>query len=83
VLACFGSATQHAQMFEEALGNFLLAYNHIRPKKLTAEAFEELKQNIHGRTMGNCCMNLGRWSSSMTGMIPRNEWKPRYMCGII
>ena len=29
-----------AQMFEEALGNFLLAYNHIRPKNLTAEELE-------------------------------------------
>ena len=28
VFACFGSAAQHAQMFEEALGNFLLAYTH-------------------------------------------------------
>ena len=40
--------------FEEALGNFLLAYNHIRPTKLTAEELEELTQTIHGRTMGKC-----------------------------
>jgi hypothetical protein len=52
VFACFGSAAQHAQMFEEALANFLLAYNHIRPTKLTAEELEELTQSIQSRTMG-------------------------------
>ena len=52
VFACFGSAAQHAQMFEEALGNFLLAYNYIRPEKMSAEELEELTQNIHIRTMG-------------------------------
>jgi hypothetical protein len=58
VFACFGSAAQHAQMFEEALGNFLLAYTHIRPKKLTAEELEELTQNTHGRTMGQLLREL-------------------------
>jgi len=35
VFACFGSAAQHAQFFEEALGEFLLAYNKICNKSLT------------------------------------------------
>jgi hypothetical protein len=58
VFACFGSAAQHAQMFEEALGNFLLAYNHIRVVKLTSEELEELTQSIHGRTMGQLLHEL-------------------------
>jgi hypothetical protein len=58
VFACFGSAAQHAQMFEEALGNFLLAYNQVRSKKLTAEEMEELTEAIHGRTMGQLLHEL-------------------------
>jgi hypothetical protein len=58
VFACFGAAAQHAQMFEEALGNFLLAYNHIRPKKMSAEELEELTQNIQARTMGQLLREL-------------------------
>src|SRR3954467_8889684 len=58
VFACFGSAAQHAQMFEEALGNFLLAYNQVRPVKMIAEELEELTQDIHGRTMGQLLHEL-------------------------
>jgi hypothetical protein len=58
VFACFGSAAQHAQMFEEALGNFLLAYNHIRPEKMSAEELEELTQGIQARSMGSLLHEL-------------------------
>lgn len=58
VFACFGSAAQHAQMFEEALGNFLLAYNHLRPEKMSDEESEELTQNIQARTMGQLLHKL-------------------------
>src|SRR4051812_22299718 len=52
VFACYGSAAQHAQLFEEALGNFLLAYNHIRSDRMSVEDLEALMQNLQGRTMG-------------------------------
>src|SRR4051812_21859041 len=58
VFACFGSAAQHAQMFEEALGNFLLAYNHNRPEKMSAEKVEELTQSIQASTMGQLLHEL-------------------------
>ena len=32
VFACFGSAAQHSQFFEAALGEFLLVYNKICKK---------------------------------------------------
>lgn len=58
VFACFGSVAQHAQMFEEALGNFLLAYNNVRPEKMSAQELEELTQNMQGRTMGQLLYEL-------------------------
>ena len=58
VFACFGSAAQHAQMFEEAIGKFLLAYNHIRPEKMSAEELEEFTQSIQARTMGQLLHEL-------------------------
>ena len=42
----------------ESLGNFLLAYNQVRSKKLTVEELEELTQTIHCRTMGNLLHEL-------------------------
>jgi hypothetical protein len=58
VFACFGSAAQHAQMFEEALGHFLLAYNVISREKMSAEQLKELTQGIQARTMGQLLNQL-------------------------
>jgi hypothetical protein len=58
VFACFGSAAQHAQMFEEALGNFLIAYNSVRIEKLSTEELEELTQSFQVRTMGQLLHEL-------------------------
>src|ERR1041384_167984 len=52
VFACFGSAAQHAQHFEVALGEFLLLYNKLSKRELTLEAFEALDQKLQKQTMG-------------------------------
>jgi hypothetical protein len=70
VFACFGSTAQHAQMFEEALGNFLLAYNHIRPEKMSAEELEKLTQSIQARAMGKLLREL-------ESLVTFNEGDPR------
>ena len=53
VFARFGLAAQHAQLFEEALGNFLLAHNKIFPASLGAGTLEEFEAEIPKRTMGS------------------------------
>lgn len=70
VFACFGSAAQHAQMFEEALGNFLLAFNHFRTEKMSAEELEQLTRSIHARTMGRLLRDL-------KSLLTFNEESPR------
>lgn len=52
VFACFGSAAQHAQHFEVALGAFVLLYNKFTKRNLTLEAFEALDQKLQKQTMG-------------------------------
>jgi hypothetical protein len=52
VFACFGSAAQHAQHFEVALGEFLLLFNKLANRELTLEAFEALDQKLQKQTMG-------------------------------
>src|SRR5437773_1609207 len=52
VFACFGSAAQHAQHFEAALGEFLLLFNRLTNRQLTLEAFEALDQKLQKQTMG-------------------------------
>jgi len=53
VFACFGSAAQHAQFFEAALGEFLLAYNKVCNTSLTLSKLEEIEQTNNRKTMGN------------------------------
>jgi hypothetical protein len=58
VFACFGSAAQHAQMFEEALTNFLTAYKHVAHFDLSIEEIEEIVQGLHKKTMGQLLHDL-------------------------
>ncbi|HEY0704256.1 MAG TPA: hypothetical protein VGD60_15905 [Candidatus Acidoferrales bacterium] len=51
VFACFGSAAQHAQLFEAELKRFLLAYNEIA-KTHTAGVVENVERKAGKRTMG-------------------------------
>lgn len=52
VFACFGTAAQHAQHFEAALGEFLLLFNKLSNRQLTTDAFDALDQKLQKQTMG-------------------------------
>ena len=52
VFACFGSAAQHAQLFEQALARFLSVYNRIAHAALSFEDFEDYEGKVQKKTMG-------------------------------
>lgn len=52
VFACYGSAAQHAQFFEEALGEFLRVYNRLCNKTLKIVDFETLDEKLQRKTLG-------------------------------
>ena len=52
VFACFGSAAQHGQMFEAALGDFLLAYNRLLNKSLRPADLEGVETSLYKKSMG-------------------------------
>ncbi len=52
VFACFGSAAQHSQFFEAALGDFLLAYNKLCKRSLTLADLETMERKLQKQTMG-------------------------------
>jgi hypothetical protein len=61
VFACFGSAAQHAQHFEAALGEFLLLFNKLASRKLTLEALDALDQKLQKQTMGALLRELRKY----------------------
>ncbi len=52
VFACFGSAAQHAQLFEQALARFLTVYNRSANSSLSVSDFEAYEGKLQKRTMG-------------------------------
>jgi hypothetical protein len=58
VFACFGSAAQHAQTFEESLTNFLTAYKRVAHFGLSTDEIEAIVQGLHKRTMGQLLHDL-------------------------
>ena|SRR5215510_6004284 len=52
VFACFGSAAQHGQFFEAAVGDFLLAYNRVLKKSLTLSDLDALETDLQKKTLG-------------------------------
>jgi hypothetical protein len=52
VFACFGSAAQRAQLFEQALARFLSVYNRIASNTLSIEDFEDCEGKLQKKTMG-------------------------------
>jgi hypothetical protein len=58
VFACFGSAAQHAQIFEEALTNFLTVYKRAVHFDLSTEGIEEIVHGLHKKTMGQLLHDL-------------------------
>lgn len=54
VFACFGSAVQHAQLFEQGLARFLAMYNKVASHSINIEDIE------HRKTMGQLLDKFGR-----------------------
>ncbi len=52
VFACFGSAAQHGQFFEEALADFLCAYNRLCQTSFTISDLDHLEAKFARQTMG-------------------------------
>jgi len=52
VFACFGSAAQHAQHLEAALGEFLLVYNKLTKQHLSFRDLNLLDQKLRKQTLG-------------------------------
>lgn len=52
VFACFGSAAQHSQLFEEELCQFLDVYNKLRKTNLKLEGSEAAKPKHNKKTIG-------------------------------
>jgi alpha-galactosidase/6-phospho-beta-glucosidase family protein len=52
VFACFGSAAQHSQLFEDELRRFLDAYNKLRKTEITLEDLENRESKHDKKTMG-------------------------------
>jgi hypothetical protein len=52
VFACFGSASQHAQLLEAELKRFLLAYNKVLKTNWTVEDLEGFHHGTAKMTMG-------------------------------
>jgi len=61
VFACFGSAAQHAQHFEAALGEFLLDYNKLSKRAITPQEFEALDQKLQKRTLGTLLREFSKY----------------------
>ena len=58
VIACFGSAGQHAQLFEQGLAEFLIAYNRICSDSIAIDDLEAGTSSLRRRTMGQLLRKL-------------------------
>ncbi len=61
VFACFGSAVQHAQLFEEELRTFLASYEKLRGKTLKAGAATTRPIKQGKKTMGGLLRDVGKY----------------------
>lgn len=59
--ACFGSAAQHAQLFEEALVRFLSAYNRISGHAVSLDDLEAYERSLNKKTMGQLLRELSKY----------------------
>ncbi len=61
VFACFGSAAQHAQLFEQALARFLSVYNRILNCSMSLDDFESYEGELHRKTMGRLLREIQKY----------------------
>lgn len=72
VFACFGSAAQHAQLFEESLAKFLLVYNKIADSTLSLQDLEVLEAKLQKKTMGSLLRELSNYVTIQEESVARN-----------
>jgi len=60
VFACFGSAAQHAQLFEQGLSRFLITYNKLCNDDLSIEKLDAIASGLHKKTMGQLLKKLSQ-----------------------
>jgi hypothetical protein len=72
VFACFGSAAQHAQLFEQSLAKFLLIYNKIADTTLSLEDLEVLEGKLKKKTMGSLLKELSNYVTIQEESVAKN-----------
>ncbi|MDQ1591614.1 MAG: hypothetical protein QOG71_2241 [Pyrinomonadaceae bacterium] len=72
VFACFGSAAQHAQLFEESLAKFLLVYNKIANSTLSLQDLDMLEAKLQKKTMGSLLRELSNYVTIQEESVARN-----------
>ncbi|HEY4354685.1 MAG TPA: hypothetical protein VGN16_02980 [Acidobacteriaceae bacterium] len=58
IFACFGSAAQRAQNFEDGVAKFLVVYNQATNDSLTSEDLESRNDELSRKTMGQLLHRL-------------------------
>ncbi len=71
VFACFGWAAQHAQLFEEALVEFLTAYNRLCNKSVTLADLEPAAVKKQKKTLGVLLKEFDKFVT----INPNERWK--------
>jgi hypothetical protein len=61
VFACFGSAAQHAQLFEQSLVRFLDVFNKARGTSLSLDDFDAYEQKLQKMTIGQLLRELRKF----------------------
>ena len=69
IFACFGSAAQHSQFFEVALGEFLMVYNKIFRKSLTLNDLEAIETRLGKKTIGALLQEFRKYVTIDNGRI--------------
>jgi hypothetical protein len=72
VFACFGSAAQRAQLFEESLAKFLVVYNKIFDSALSLQDLEMLEAKLQKKTMGSLLRELSNYVTIQDESVARN-----------
>ena len=80
VFACYGSAAQHGQFFEEALSDLLLAYNRLVKNPLSLDDLRSVESKLHKMTMGALLKELQKhveieaaWVSDLLNIALNNR----------
>ena len=60
VFACFGSAAQHGQYFEKALGEFIVKIKHVLEPATPAEHIQSAKSQLARKTIGQLLQIMGK-----------------------